>query len=393
MCKLFYVNACALYTFSFIQSQSVCCSQHYVSALQCRDKKEVVAHLLLSYIYISFVEMETLYWDNGERLVRDKRSRTDKGCYPSIAINNRDKIIEVNHQPGTNLLFYRVGVWKEEGTIQWGSLADAKLERTPKKRYYGTGMYPQVAINDDNTIMEVHKGQCSDRCLYRIGRADMRDKRKISWGNSKHFNVGLNPDVGINNGNTAVVVFMDNIFTKYLNYRIGQISKVGDEVAWTTGKKKVRVKAEAYSIDINDGGMVVLSYQTPLALDSDIRYQVGVVNVARGEVDWTQNVHRSSGFTPTVSINNNDQVIQIHRSSQRHLVSNVGVACWKDVFKGVYWSSEEGGLNRHYGKGLYPSVAANSDGHVVEVHEPRFAANRNRLHYYTGTLRNKESTQ
>ena len=337
--------------------------------------------------------METLYWDNGERLVRDKRPRTDKGCHPSIAINNRGSIVEVNHQPGTNLLFYRVGVWQEKGTIQWGSLADAELERTPKKHYYGTGTHPQVAINDDNMIMEVHKGQCSDRCLYRIGRADM-DRRKISWGNSTHFNVGLNPDVGINNDNTAVVVFMDNIFTKHLNYRVGQISRVGGKVAWTTGKKKVGVKAEicAYSIDINDGGMAVLSYQTPL--NNHIHYQVGVVNIAEGVVEWTQNVHRSSGFTPTVSINDNNQVLQIHQSlTKRHLVSNVGVACWNDVFQGVYWSSEEDGLNRHYGKGLYPSVAANSDGHVVEVHEPRLAANRNRLHYYTGTLRDKESTQ
>ena len=305
---------------------------------------------------VSFVEMETLHW---ERLVRGK------GCHPSIAINNRNSIVEVSHQPSTNLLFYRMGVWQEKGTIQWGSVADAKLERTPKKHYYGTGTYPQVAINDDNTIMEVHKEQCSDRCLYRIGRSDM-DNRRISWGNSTHFNVGLNPDVGINNNNTAVVVFMDNIFTKHLNYRVGQISRVEDKVTWTTGKKKVGVKAETYSIDINDEGMVVLSYQTPL--NNHIHYQVGVINIAGGVVEWTQNVHRSSGLTPTVSINNNNQVFQIHQSfTKHHLVSNVGVACWNDTFKGVYWSPE---VNRNYGKGFHPLVTSECGGGIVVAMPP-----------------------
>lgn len=333
--------------------------------------------------------METLYWDNGKRLVRDKRARTDKGCYPSIAINDRDSVVEVNHQPGTNLMFYRVGVWEEKGAIQWESLADATLGRPPKKRYYSSGAYPRVAINDENTILEVHKGQCSDMCFYRVGRADM-DKRKISWGNSTYFNVGLNPDVGVNNKNTALVVFMDNIFTKHLNYRVGQISRVGGEVTWSTGKKRVGVKAEAYSIDINDSGTAVLSYQTPL--HNHIHYQVGMVSAKGGMVEWILNVHRSTGFTPAVSITNDNQVIQIHQSlTKRHLVSNVGVACWNDAFKGVCWSSEEDGLNRHYGKGLYPSVAANSYGHVVEVHEPRLAANRNRLHYYMGEMQTKNN--
>lgn len=134
----------------------------------------------------------------------------------------------------------------------------------------------------------------------------------------------------------------------------------------------------------------VLSYQTPL--HNHVHYQVGVVCAKGGVVEWTRNVHWSTGFTPAVSINNEDQVLQVHQSlTRRHLVCNVGVACWKEDFKGIYWSSaEEDGLNRHYGNGIYPSVAANGQGHVVEVHEPRLAANRNRLHYYKGEFRNKK---
>ena len=59
----------------------------------------------------------------------------------------------------------------------------------------------------------------------------------------------------------------------------------------------------------------------------------------------------------------------------------MGVAVWSKNFKDIEWSPE---LNRHYGKGIYPSVAINSRGELVEVHEPRVA--RNRLYYYAGNL-------
>ena len=72
---------------------------------------------------------------------------------------------------------------------------------------------------------------------------------------------------------------------------------------------------------------------------------------------------------------------------KRHLVSNVGVAKWSDEFKGIEWSSKKNSHNHHYGKGVYPSVALNNHRMVVEVHEPRVAPNRNRLHYKVGEIK------
>lgn len=323
----------------------------------------------------------------GKRLQRDKRSRTDKGCYPSITLNNNGTIVEVNHQTGTNLMFYRVGQ-KKGNTLEWASPSSTQ---TPKKHYYGSGAYPRVSLNDKDLLVEVHKGQFMDRCFYRIGKVNY-STRKINWGASTYFNAGLRPDVAINNANTAVVAYQDNVFMKQLYYRVGQVSKAGNEICWVSkqrqkiclGKHRDNTRAESHSLDINENGLVVLAYQTPL--NNHIHYRVGIVNLLVGSIEWTKTVHKCIGFTPSISINNNDQVLQIHQSlTQRHLVSNVGVARWSDTFRGIDWSSKNA-VGVHYGKGIYPSVALNERGEVVEVHEPRVAPNRNRLHYYVGNL-------
>lgn len=299
-------------------------------------------------------------------------------------------MVEVNHQMGTNFKFYRVGQ-AMEGGIKWWTPSP---EGPPRKKYYGSGAYPRVSLNDDNTVVEVHKGQYLDRCFYRVGKVDFT-KRKISWGSSMYFSIGLYPDVAVNNKNTIVAIFLDNLFTKHLNYRVGQISRVKKEIIWTKGKQRVRAIGEEkigaigerFSFDINDNGLVVLSHQNPF--NYHIHYKVGMINDYSGVIDWRMSVHKCMGFTPSISINDCDQVLHVHQSMiRRHLVSNVGVARWNENFQGVDWSTEEGGVEYHYGKGLYPSVAWNASGQVVEVHEPRVAPTRNRLHYYVGKLIN-----
>jgi hypothetical protein len=277
-------------------------------------------------------------------------------------------------------MFYRVGE-RKDGWIEWGS------EDPPKKHYYGSGAYPQVSINNDNVVIEVRKGQFLDRCYYRLGSINA-DKMMITWGTSIFFNSGVYPNIALNNTNTVMALFQNNILTKQLCYRIGRLSKSKSGIVWDKKKQETGILAEAFSVDINDSGIVVVSFETPIT--NHIHYRVGVVVAGEGVVEWCQSIHRSVGFTPSVSINNESQVIMIHQSRMnRHLVSNVGVAKWSDEFKGIIWSSENNSLNRHYAKGLYPSVALNNDGKVVEVHEPRFAPNRNRLYYYAGEIKHE----
>ena len=309
----------------------------------------------------------------GKRLKRDKLN--DKGILPSVSLNIQNTVVEVNHQAGSNWMYYRVGELLEE-SIQWRS--------PPKKIYFGCGTYPKVALNDKNSVIEVHKGQYLDKCFYRLGKVDLAVKR-IVWGNSKCYNYGYYPTIAINNDNVVVTVFQDNLFLKNLNYRVGQISSVSNEVSWITRKQRIQgIKAESFSIDMNENGLVILSYQTDMS--NHVKCKVGRLNMPRGSIDWRESDHICHGFSPCVTINNDNYIILIHQSLQnRHLVSNVGFASW-DEFKGIKWSGEKDVANRHYGKGIYPCVSLNDHGRVVEVHEPRLAPMRNRLHYYIGQL-------
>lgn len=321
--------------------------------------------------------------DFGKRLKRDKRARTDKGCYPSISLNDGGTVLEVNHLTATNLMFYRVGQ-RRTSYIEWEK-SDSDAIKPPRKKYYGSGAYPRVSLNNDNVVIAVRKGQFLDRCYYRVGRVDV-DARTVAWGPSVYFNVGLYPDVALNSVNTVIALVQDNVFTKHLNYRVGTLDRTNNRVSWKGPKHKAGVYSESsFSLDVNDAGIVVLSFQTPLT--HHIHYRVGKVDAEAGMVEWQRSVHKSVGFSPCVSINNSNQVLQIHQSlMKRHLVCNVGVARWSEDFKGIDWSTEETGVNYRFGKGIYPSVAINDYGELVEVHEPRFAPNKNRLHYYVGEL-------
>ena len=319
----------------------------------------------------------------------------DKGSYPSITLNNHNIVVEVSHQYGTNSTFYRVGVLKEKDRIEWG---DPSSNDPPMRIHYGSGTNPQVTLNAHNYVVEVHKGKCFDRCFYRLGKVNP-ETRTLEWVLNKYYDMGLFPKVALNDRNMVVTVFQDNLITKHLNYRIGQINAAGDEIDWQDCKQRIQgTNAEAFSLDMNNNGLVVLSYQN--IVTNRIYCKVGqVMNSATGPtklIDWSERSRICKGANPCASINNNDYVVQAYQSFHyKHLLSNVGVARWSSEFKGIEMtlshevSKEKNPKRRvarqHYGKGLHPSIALNDNNQVVEVHEPR--VQRNRLHYYIGKLK------
>ena len=94
---------------------------------------------------------------------------------------------------------------------------------TTRKRYYGSGAYPRVSLNNDNVVIEVRNGQYLDRCYYSIGEINTISM-KVTWGSSTFFDTGLRPDVALNNNNTVAMVFQNSIFMKQVNYRIGKMT-------------------------------------------------------------------------------------------------------------------------------------------------------------------------
>lgn len=293
-------------------------------------------------------------------------------------------MVEVNHQAGTNWMFYRVGRLTVDGKIDW---SDPATGVPAAKTYYGAGAYPRIALNDNDDVIEVHKNQFLDKCFYRLGKVDTVTRR-ISWEKKNFYSPGYFPTVAINDDNNVITVVQDDLFTKRLSYRVGHFSSTVAGIMWhRAGKQRIeKVRAETFSISMNEKGLLVLGYQTELTYH--LKCQVGKVDFQAGSIEWGDKVCIGNGFTPCITINNDNHVIQIHQAiKNRRLMSNVGAASWNEDYKGIKWSEEKGVANRHYGNGLYPSVALNDHGKVVEIHEPSFPHKRNRLHYYIGELK------
>lgn len=228
-------------------------------------------------------------------------------------------------------------------------------------------LVPRVCLNDESYLVEVHKGQYLDRCFCRVGRVHV-STRGIRWGSRRYFNVGLCPAAAINNKNTVVAVFQDNVFTKHLNYRVGLMDS-NLEIEWSKSKQKVRANGVVVTVDINNNDLAVLAYQTSL---NHIHYKIG--KICGSTIKWCDIVHKCMGFTPSISINDSNQVILVHQSFiRRHLVSNVGVARWSSGFKGIIWSEWNDSRNKHYATGLYPSISLTNGGQAVQVNELRIS--------------------
>ena len=103
-------------------------------------------------------------------------------------------------------------------------------------------VYPKVALTNDNTVVEVHKGQFLEKCFYRIGKVNIESK-EISWSKSKFFN---SPDVAVSEDSTVVAVFQDNMLTKQLNYRVGRINDSTDAITWI-GRRKRHIYLKHYN--------------------------------------------------------------------------------------------------------------------------------------------------
>ncbi len=287
----------------------------------------------------------------------------------------------------TYWMFYRVGQLTDN-KIEWGS---SSSNDPPMKKYLGNGAYPKITLNDNGRVIEVHKGQFFDKCVYRVGWYHS-DNREIDWGLSHHYSFGYFPTVALSNDGIVVSVFQDNLFTKHLNYRIGKLSQVSNEITWIS-KHRTKITADSFSLSMNNNKMVVLGYQT--IITNHIHCCVGRIDCIKGTIVWSKNIHVSKGFTPSITLNDRNYVVMTHQSTMgRRLTINVGVACWDEQAKEIDWTMKENlksVSNDHFGHGVYLSSSLNNKMQVVEVNEPPVVPGRNKLRYYLGEVLDREN--
>jgi hypothetical protein len=101
----------------------------------------------------------------------------------------------------------------------------------------------------------------------------------------------------------------------------------------------------------------------------ELWYNTGVLDASNRSITWSslsddQRHYSSGGIDPTVSINDYGMVVEIHSTDSNHLYYRTGVLNSSSCV--IEWRSTP---TEDYDTGRWPSVAINNDNMVIEVHQ------------------------
>jgi hypothetical protein len=194
--------------------------------------------------------------------------------------------------------------------------------------------------------------------------------KTIQFGLAEQYDAGRNCSVATN---TQYAVEVHNSqASSDMWYHVG--SQNGATINWGASHKY----SSGYhpSIAINTNKVVVEVHETSNSLTNSMYYKVGTVN---GEtIDWGGDEKYDSGRQPCVALNDAGVVVEVHKSqSYDSLYYRVGQINGKTI----NW-----GDSHKYDDGVSPSVSINNHGVVVEVHKSQTF---DKLWYRVGTVSGK----
>lgn len=187
----------------------------------------------------------------------------------------------------------------------------------------------------------------------------------ISWSNSTDCDhSGKRPSVSINKEGIIVVVHKRGVRSD-LRYKVGRrMGELHGNIVW--GYSYKFDNGYFPSVAINDNGTVVEVHQSQWR--RALFYRVGVVNVEDMKIDWVgrKAKHYSSGSKPSVALNNKakPEVVAVHMTDSLHVNGTLFCVGTLGENSEITWS-----VAATYGEGKRPKVAINDNGTVVEVHE------------------------
>ena len=294
-------------------------------------------------------------------------------------MNDEGKIVEVRQCSRSRNLYYQVGTFSR--------LGNTKLEWTEEKDV-DSGEHGSVAINNANEVVVVYEHARLRNLVYKVGRLD---GNTVTWGDVKSLDNGRNPAVAINDAHTVVVAYQHALFYG-IHYRIGRIDErqkiitLNPDAVPSPRPKLFSSNAEHVTIAMNREGYFVAA-----ASSRNVIVCVGKVIPDMGDIEGkVQTSTGTSGSTPAISINNENNVILVQRSKvARHLSYREGVLSIEDGNRGIKWTCDK----QNYGLDCNPSIVLSNNGDFLEEHETNFTAFGVvgcKLYYRTGRVQPRE---
>jgi hypothetical protein len=299
-------------------------------------------------------------FDATNRLLFEAPQKGDAGFYPCVALNSDGDVMLVaaQSQHEDTTLFLRQGKLNRNNTVSWGPLQN-----------YDTGTYPSIALTDpvgdgkQRYFIETHyvRGSGGDswqQLYWHLGRLDedgIHIAKKIKGDH------GEKPSVTMDNSGFFVQVHESNNKAT-LWYRCGQFSfdkmeaRMEDSIEYDRGYwPSVAMIREG-----EHRGFVVEVHMS--SENATLWYRLGQADPTTRTLKWSPGaVKYDNGLYPSVAVNNDGLVLEMHRSDNyQHLWYRVGQIDFDN------WTIAWGSSYR-LDPGLFPSVAIN-DRFALQVH-------------------------
>jgi len=193
---------------------------------------------------------------------------------------------------------------------------------------YDHGINPVVAgVEITNIVIEMHNG--ADSGLWYHVATINTDNNTINWGPSTqwtgadHNTIADSPSVSVSED---CIVAEAHSYQDLLNNEIddgsiwttiGIADAAANSIAWGSSQQ---IDSHAYypSISISrDGKTVVIVYQHDLN-GGALWYHVGTVDSANKSINWGPGYYYTQGFTPSISMDELGNIIEVHNSYQNN---------------------------------------------------------------------------
>ena len=175
--------------------------------------------------YANYCEKNHVVPDFGfDNVVWGEEQDFIEGWGGAVAINSNGFVVEVHRgQEYPDHLWYTTGKMSDDGkSINWFAVDKSH-------RQYDKGCEPTVAINDNNIVVEIHRSQNTDELWYRLGK--LQSNGIIDWWDHDSYDTGDRPSVGIS-GNTFVEVHVTPDDSGQLWYNAGVIDEDNKKINW-----------------------------------------------------------------------------------------------------------------------------------------------------------------
>ncbi len=243
------------------------------------------------------------------------------GSYVATSLLDNNYCIElhVGTSTVTSSHYYSVGEMDTTAkSISWGDVTK-----------YDTGGQIAVATDNNNHIIEVHRGReggsNENNHFYMVGSIDT-DSKSISWGSSSKFGSGGFISLALDNNGNCVELHRgepDSSDAGNLYYRVGSVDFSSSSITWgdekqfdTGGDMDIALNDDNNIIEVHRGKGSTTQYKN--------YYRFGSVNTSSKTISWDDNVvYNKEAGNVRVDMNNNDNAVEIHLGSEEGDYSNV----------------------------------------------------------------------